>query len=404
MIEGWEEKRLSDLADIQTGPFGSQLKNEQYITGGTPVVTVEHIDNFRIADFDYPSVTKADRDRLGRYLLEVGDIVFTRVGSVDLSAYVDANRDGWMFSSRMLRVRPDPEKIDAKFLSYSFRRKAFREYILAISVGATMPSINTEILESLPVTYPERKLQKAIAEVLSSLDDKIDLLHRQNATLEALAETLFRQTFIEEAQEDWEEVELQEIANIGIGRTPPRKEFHWFSKAEGDWKWLSIKDMADGDVFALDTAERLTPEAVERFNIPVIPKDTVVLSFKMTVGRVAISTEAMLSNEAIAHFKLPVDASITREFLFLFLKSYQYDQLGSTSSIVTAINSRMIKELAVALPPHQIMTAFQEPVEAVFNKILDNQKQIQTLEKLRDTLLPKLMSGEVRVQFEREAA
>jgi len=240
--------------------------------------------------------------------------------------------------------------------------------------------------------------------VLSSLDDKIDLLHRQNATLEALAETLFRQTFIEEAQEDWEEVELQEIANIGIGRTPPRKEFHWFSKAEGDWKWLSIKDMADGDVFALDTAERLTPEAVERFNIPVIPKDTVVLSFKMTVGRVAISTEAMLSNEAIAHFKLPVDASITREFLFLFLKSYQYDQLGSTSSIVTAINSRMIKELAVALPPHQIMTAFQEPVEAVFNKILDNQKQIQTLEKLRDTLLPKLMSGEVRVQFEREAA
>ena len=201
---------------MQTGPFGSQLKNEQYITGGTPVITVEHINNFRIADFDYPSVTDEDKDRLAKYLLKKGDIIFTRVGSVDLSAFVKPHQDGWMFSSRMLRVRLKKE-VDSRFLSYFFQQKRFREYILNISVGATMPSINTGILKSIPVAYPPLPEQKAIAEVLSALDDKIDLLHRQNKTLEQMAETLFRQWFVVEAGEDWEEVELKEICTISNG-------------------------------------------------------------------------------------------------------------------------------------------------------------------------------------------
>ncbi|MFI3217527.1 MAG: restriction endonuclease subunit S [Methylococcales bacterium] len=117
----WRECKLGEIAEVQTGPFGSQLKNEQYITGGTPVVTVEHINNFRIGDFDYPSVTNEDKERLSRYLLNEGDIIFTRVGSVDLSAYVKSHQNGWMFSSRMLRVRPD-KKVNSKFLSYFFRK------------------------------------------------------------------------------------------------------------------------------------------------------------------------------------------------------------------------------------------------------------------------------------------
>jgi len=110
----WKECKLEKVAEVKTGPFGSQLKNEQYITGGTPVVTVEHINNFRIIDFNYPSVTDDDKQRLSKYLLKAGDIIFTRVGSVDLSAYVKPHQDGWMFSSRMLRVRPTQE-IDSRF-------------------------------------------------------------------------------------------------------------------------------------------------------------------------------------------------------------------------------------------------------------------------------------------------
>lgn len=395
----WKECKLEKVAEVQTGPFGSQLKNEQYIKGGTPVVTVEHIKSFRIIDFDYPSVTDNDRNRLSKYLLKAGDIIFTRVGSVDLSAFVKQHQDGWMFSSRMLRVRPNQD-VDSRFLSYYFQQKRFREYILSISVGATMPSINTEILKGIPISYPPVPEQKAIASVLSSLDDKIDLLHRQNKTLESMAETLFRQWFVEEAQEDWEAKPLSEVINIAIGRTPPRKEFHWFSTNPKDMKWVSIKDMGESGVYIFNTSEYLTQESVETFNIPIIPNETVVLSFKMTVGRVGITTEPMLSNEAIAHFKFDENTPFSKEYLYIWLKTFRYDSLGSTSSIVTAINSSMIKEMKIVIPDDITMSNFQARTEPVFNKIKQNQTQILTLEKLRNTLLPKLMSGEVRVKYD----
>jgi type I restriction enzyme S subunit len=394
----WKEVELQQIADVQTGPFGSQLKNEQYITGGTPVVTVEHLKDFRIIDFNYPSVTDEDKNRLSKYLLKQGDIVFTRVGSVDLSAFVKKHQDGWMFSSRMLRVRTNAFEVDSRFLSYYFQQKNFRDYILNISVGATMPSINTEILKAIPVSYPSLPEQKSIASILSSLDDKIDLLHRQNATLEKMAETLFRQWFVEEAKEEWEVKQLKEITDIAIGRTPPRKESKWFSTNPKDIKWISIKDLGDDGVFISNTSEYLTKEAVETFNIPVIPKDTVVLSFKMTVGRVAITFEEMLSNEAIAHFKFNNKTPFSKEYLYIFLKTFKYETLGSTSSIVTAINSAMIKEMEILIPDEFTMNAFKNETEPLFNKIKTNQTQIGTLTALRDTLLPKLMSGEVRVE------
>lgn len=392
----WNECNLEEVAEVQTGPFGSQLKNDQYITGGTPVITVEHINNFRIDDFDYPSVTDEDKNRLSKYLLESGDIVFTRVGSVDLSAYVKPHQAGWMFSSRMLRVRPK-KGVESRFLSYFFQQRRFREYILNISVGATMPSINTEILKGIPITFPPLPEQKAIASVLSSLDDKIDLLHRQNKTLEAMAETLFRQWFVEEVEEDWEEGLLSQYTNIGIGRTPPRKEFHWFSTNPIDVKWISIKDMGSDGAYIFNTSEYLTEEAIKKFRVPEIPKDTVLLSFKMTLGRVAITSERMISNEAIAHFKFMDNTPFSKEYLYLFLKTYPYEILGSTSSIVTSINSAMIKNMSILIPDSETMKKFSNLTNEWFNKIRINQKQIQTIETLRDILLPKLMNGEVLV-------
>ena len=267
-----------------------------------------------------------------------------------------------------------------------------------LNEDSAVPGLNRNTAYNQTIPLPPLPEQKAIATVLSSLDDKIDLLHRQNKTLESLAETLFRQWFIEEADEGWGEKPLSEVFTVKIGRTPPRKEFHWFSKSPKDVKWISIKDMGDSGLFIFNTNEYLTEEAAEKFRIPIIPKGTVVLSFKMTLGRIGITAENMLSNEAIAHFLLKDRHNVSNEYLYFYLKTFPYQTLGSTSSIVTSINSGMIKSLPLAVPPKELMQRFVRESEPNFEKIKFNQKQIRTLENLRDTLLPKLMSGEVRVK------
>src|SRR5690606_3374000 len=163
-----------------TGPFGSQLHMSDYKAEGTPIITVEHLGDNKILHNNLPLVGDADRKRLIKYTLREGDIVFSRVGSVDRRAYVRKNEEGWLFSGRCLRVRANNEIVDSRYLSFYFGQESFKETIKMVAVGATMPSINTTILSEVEVCIPPLPEQTAIAEVLSSLDDKIDLLHRQN--------------------------------------------------------------------------------------------------------------------------------------------------------------------------------------------------------------------------------
>ncbi len=330
-----------------------------------------------------------------------GDFLFSEIRPANgRYALIDFDADKYVVSTKLMVLRCD-EFLDVNFFRFYLTSRDVLEHLQMIAEdrSGTFPQITFDHISSLEIKLPPLPEQTAIASVLSSLDDKIDLLHRQNATLEKMAETLFRQWFVEEAKEEWETAKLKEVTDIAIGRTPPRKEAHWFTENPSDVKWISIKDMGNDSVFISNTSECLTKDAVATFNIPIIPKDTVVLSFKMTVGRVAITSEEMLSNEAIAHFKFNKKTPFTKEYLYIFLKTFKYDTLGSTSSIVTAINSAMIKDLEIAIPDKETMKSFKEVTESLFSKINSNQTQIRTLTALRDSLLPKLMSGEVRVEM-----
>lgn len=184
---------LQDLcveAGIQTGPFGSQLHQEDYVQSGTPIITVEHLGENRIVHSNLPQVSDDDKARLSKYVLRTGDIVFSRVGSVDRRALVQPTEEGWLFSGRCLRVRPDARLLDAQWLSYFFGLPAFKNYIRGIAVGATMPSINTKILSDIPIYFPDLATQREAALTLAQLDDRITLLRETNATLEAIAQAL----------------------------------------------------------------------------------------------------------------------------------------------------------------------------------------------------------------------
>ena len=182
-MEEWKEYKLKDIATVQTGPFGSQLHNNDYVTKGTPIVTVEHLGERRFTTQNLPMVSEEDRRRLNKYDLKAGDVVFSRVGSVDRCSYVTLEEDGWLFSGRCIRVR-NSSKCIPLFLYYFFCIPSIKQYIRNIAVGATMPSINTKLMTEIPIRMPSIELQNQIASILSSLDDKIELNRRINDNLE----------------------------------------------------------------------------------------------------------------------------------------------------------------------------------------------------------------------------
>ncbi len=389
----WVETTLGEIAKIQTGPFGSQLKNEQYIIGGTPVITVEHIKNFKIAEFNYPSVNDYDKARLSKYSLVEGDIVFSRVGSVDLSAYVKKNKDGWMFSSRMLRVRAQ-ECVNARFISYFFQQRAFREYILSVAVGATMPSINTEILKGIPISYPPLPEQKAIANVLSSLDDKIDLLHRQNKTLEAMAETLFRQWFIEEAKEDWEDGVLNDEFDFIMGQSPSGSSFN----DEGNGVPMFQGNADFGFRFPKERVFTTEPTRFAR-------KFDTLISVRAPVGAQNMALKECCIGRGVAAFRYKSNNEYyTYTYFKLRSLMEEIKQFNNEGTVFGSISKSDFEGIITAIPSNEIVVKFEKEVKPINDKIITNCNQIQTLEKLRDNLLPKLMSGEIRVAYDQQDA
>ncbi|NLJ09404.1 MAG: restriction endonuclease subunit S [Treponema sp.] len=390
-MKGWREYRLEQFAILVKDIYKPNGKDEQKYIG------LEHIEQETLR---LNSVGNSTDVISNKFLFQANDILFGKLRPYFRKVIKPkfsgiCSTDIWVFRAK--------EGFSQDFLFYFLANWDFVNTASSGEGGTRMPRADWKFLSKTKWLLPPLPEQKAIAAVLSSLDDKIDLLHRQNKTLEAMAETLFRQWFVEPCKnglpEGWEEKSLEECVNIGIGRTPPRQEYQWFTEDPKGIKWISIKDLGNNGVYIFDTDENLTHEAVEKFNIPIIPKDTVVLSFKMTIGRVGITSEDMVSNEAIAHFKFNQKTPFSLEYLYLFLKLYQYDTLGSTSSIVTAINSNMIKQITILIPENTIMDRFNHFVAPLFKKIRENQIQIYTLEKLRDLLLPKLMSGEVRVEY-----
>lgn len=172
----WEVKRVGEIADVRTGPFGSSLHESDYVEDGIPIITVEHLGEFGVLHQNLPKVSDQDWRRLQQYSLDVGDIVFSRVGSVDRNALIRDPERGWLFSGRLLRVRPDQRVAIPAYLSCQFHSESFLAGVREVAVGQTMACLNTKILKGVEVRLPCPDEQTAIAAVLSDMDAEIAAL------------------------------------------------------------------------------------------------------------------------------------------------------------------------------------------------------------------------------------
>lgn len=409
-------------------------KTPRKTDAGIPLITAKVVKSGRIETLNEFIAEEDYEIWMTRGYPQIGDVVLTTeapLGEVGQIKFLPV-----ALAQRIVTLRGKRDLLDSTYLLYMMQSQEMQAKLVGRSSGTTVIGIKQSELRKIEVTLPPLPEQRAIAHILGTLDDKIELNRKQNETLEEMARTLFKAWFVDfepvrakmdgrwqrgqslpglpahlydlfpdrlvdselgEIPEGWEHKTMSSVSDVGIGKTPPRKESQWFSENPQDVQWVSIRDMGSYGVYTNVTSEFLTEEAVRKFNIRLVPPNTVIMSFKLTLGRVAIAARELTTNEAIAHFKLPHDSKINPEYLYLHLKQFDFSSLSSTSSIADAVNSKTVRDMRVLIADEKILQAFTKLVVPWFESIRETELQSHTLAQLRDTLLPKLISGELRV-------
>ena len=320
-----------------------------------------------------------------KYMVEGPCVITGRYGTIGKVFY--SSNSCWPLNTSLYSC--DFKGNNPRFVYYLLQTIPWSEYKTASAV----PGVNRNHVNLHKVTIPDKITQDRIAYLLDSITSKIELNNQINGYLEELVLAQFKAL---EQTGDWKCARADELFEIGIGKTPPRKESEWFSSNPvGNFVWLSIKDMGELGAYSFDSSEYLTPQAVKDKKIRRVPKGSVLLSFKLTVGRVKIAAVDMTTNEAIAFFASNDPAKLA--YLYPFLLTFDYGRLGSTSSIATAINSKTVKAMTITMPDDDTLARFYANVKPLYEMIMSNQRENAFLKSLRDDLLPRLMSGEIDV-------
>ena len=411
---------LGDIAISQTGPFGSQLHEEDYVSEGTPIVTVEHLGDTNFTHQNLPFISEADTKRLSKYILIEGDIVFSRVGSIDRNVYVDKNHEGWMFSGRCIRVRADKNKVNPRYLSYYFKQNSFKKMMMNLAVGATMPSLNTKIMNSIELDLLPRENQDKIANILSAIDDKIQINNQINQELEAMAKTLYDYWFVQfdfpdqngnpykssggkmvynpelkrEIPEGWGVEKIEDIAQTGSGGTPKSTNSSYYT--DGEVPWINSGELSRTVITS--TSNFITEEGLKNSNAKLFPSGTILVAmYGATAGKVSFLAFEASTNQAICAIMLS-DVRMRYYLKNVIEDLYQYLVNLSTGSARDNLSQDMIKNIKVVIPSNEILDRYYYFSNNIIKELTKKQQENEQLIQLRDWLLPMLMNGQVKVE------
>lgn len=404
----WEKVKLGDIATFSNGINF----NKTAYAKGIKLIGVSNFGDRFYPDYSQLQEVKKDIVRL-EDCLRNGDIVFVRSNGnkelVGRCMLVKNPTERVTYSGFCIRARlNDTDRYDPVYFTYYFKSKAFRRAVSGTAVGANIQNLSQARLSNHECRVPSIEVQHRIADILSAYDDLIENNQKQIKLLEEAAQRLYKEWFVDlrfpghentkivdGVPEGWKKNCAEKFFEITIGKTPPRTEKRCFTTGKNGIPWVSIADMGNSGMFVLNTAENLTDDAIKQYNVKVIPKNTVLLSFKLTVGRVAIAPNDICTNEAIAHFKGRRECE--REYIYFYLKNFHYDELGSTSSISKAVNSKIIKAMPFIMPSEKLLKEYSSKTKDIFDLIICKQKMDNDLKIARDRILHKLMSGEMEV-------
>lgn len=384
----FETKTIGDCCDITKKSIHPE-KGQVYTCFSLPA-----FDNSNT-----PEILNGEEIKSSKFVLDENTILFNklnpkfrRVWNIhSLEKY-----DNTICSTEFLPLKAKAN-IEQDYLYYYVSSPYFTRLMDGIRTGTSNSQQRIDWKQFLrePINVPSLPIQRKVVSLLRNIDKKIELNNAINNNLLEQVQTLYRNRFVDTVNNKRRICRADEYFDISIGKTPPRKEPQWFSTNPQDVTWVSISDMGTCGLYISSSSEQLTKEAVDRHNVKIVPDNTALLSFKLTVGRIAITNGEMTTNEAIAHFK--TDKKEINEYLYCYLKCFNYQTMGSTSSIATAVNSKIIKGMPFVVPTNDELEEFHGFAAPMFAKIKANQIETDNLTALRDTLLPKLMSGELDV-------
>lgn len=393
----WKEYKLGDFLKVK---HGYAFKGENIVTEETPNILVTP-GNFNIGGgfksdkFKYYKGDEFPKE----YILTSGDIVVTMT---DLSKDSDtlgysakipySTNHNYLHNQRIGLVQFVNENVCKDFVYWLMRTREYQNYIVGSASGTSIMHTSPSRIEDYRCLIPSSlSEQKRIASILSSLDDKIDLLHRENKTLEAMAETLFRKWFVEEANED-DMCLLGEVIKTTSGGTPSRKNEEYY--CNGNIEWVKSKELHHS--YILDTEEKITEDAITNSSAKLLPENSVLIAmYGATVGEYGIISKPMTCNQAIC--ALIPNENYPYTYLYLWVKYMQGEFINlACGAAQQNISQELIKQQYVSNDLKQI-SDFHILVAPYLEKMKVNQEMIQTLIQTRDSLLPKLMSGEIKV-------
>ncbi len=401
-MSDWRETTIGDMiasgaASLQTGPFGSQLHAHDYVASGTPVIPTEAIGRRTLMEQGLPQVSPATVERLARHVVRDGDILFARRGvqATGLSALVQSRHAGWLCGTGAILLRVDRQRVDPSFVSFALADRSAIDWLKAHAVGAVMPNLNTDVISRLPLVLPALAEQRRIAEVLGALDDKIELNWRTIDTLDCMLRMLFARMELEHDSPRPPRClgDIAQLVRDGVspGREPDRMFSH-FSIPAFDAELQPVRETG----------------AAILSNKFVVPAGSVLLSKlnpsteRVWVPNVNDADAAVCSTEFLVFVP---QSCATRAYLYGLLTSTPF-RTALCSTVTGTSNSHQrvrpddVLAIHVSLPSRLALAQFDAVGAPLLERIQQARDENRTLAELRDTLLPCLLSGDLRVRYE----
>lgn len=402
------------IAELQTGPFGTMLNAKEYTLSGVPVIAVQNIAENRLYTNNLVYVNQDTARRLSRYRVLVGDIIFGRKGAVERRALIRRSEDGWIQGSDCIRLRVSSE-ISSEFLSYQLGSSHIIKWILTNAHGTTMPSLNQEILSRLPLILPPLPVQKKIAAILSSLDDKIEINTRMNNVLEEIARALFHRWFVEfefpndegksykssggrmieselgEIPEGWRVGTVEDVVQIFGGSTPNTKNLEYWEN--GEHPFCTPKDLSTlSTSIILDTERHITDKGVQTISSKQLPVGTLLLSSRAPVGYLAISAVPISVNQGF--IAMICNETISNVYMIQWLQENMEEIQGrANGSTFLEISKRNFRGIPFLIPAEPVLSSYNRSVKPLYDFVENIVRENVRLRTLRDELLSKLMAS-----------